>query len=1132
MKHVGFIRWYDRGKGFGVISTCFIGRKNCEDVFIHKSCWNGRNSISSDFPLCFELRERESYEKGNYEAHNCKFFDNTLDLWDFVFKCKNSNLIVDSEKGHKNIMQECVRQINDEKSASNFIGSFKKYYENHPISSLADLEDYFEGGKNIGETTFQDFLRQVCVSFSFDLRKDGFMNGVIPLYSFTDMECISLVDFLGKNDLYLLVDSNPQLYRRLLKEKILHLVHKITFDPNFDAKTYDGLNLFYKDYENCVDSKELGEFKDLVSEELLGRENEFTNRMSDLAKENNPFAIKSCLDKLSICLNSNSYGHFCLQTESIVKQNSDLLCVLNLMTMKVIAIDEDYILEGLQNGMIESIDMCLDLIEKSTFFSSYLSYMALLVSLAKEGNKSSVLRWYKERTDIRTVERTEKIKNLIKETLREEESVFIDYLPLYMEFLGEDYVYDVTIEFLRKTHDSLRPLSQIVNLKNADSYVGRIINFLVQAPHTEKDLIDSKFVKPLCEKCKNFEFINSEYIEDVLKVYAVNTHEFEKTLIYSLSFEEIVKKNIEVFLLSYLSPQSYMVLWEKEKCDFLPDQYLNVFFDDKLGKYSKIDNWIEDGRIKQNGVYRAMINALKNTKSVYAHKSFKTQFNIYNYLLNKRWGTDYLMDVNQTWKDYFDWYNNMSPISYEKICDYFILFPENAQIKIFKYLFLCINMGEMQIGVNDLQNLNHCHPDFLQCGEAQKPQMCFSVSFVIEALKLYEQSHEFSMGKSLNELLYQNLRRRRLPTVESFFDPCMGKKRRQLPTKENVKKFIYPYLDKADVRWYVIDFPYDSAVVEELKTISGRQYDRWYKIWRVPENSIVQLEIFAKKNKFAFLKRDQEEKKVGASFTSLSFDDNDFRDAVWFSSELQESKEKSQLAFCEGYESQKEYGVWWCVGHFPCNDCTIQIHSSCDWEKYTLLDFCYILGYEVAEKNRYGQFEFGNYVRFVAQINRLKNLIVRLTCKRCGGVLYPKELNYSVNAVTTFYCDNKECTEYQKGIYLNHCYNRRCGSVIDSRESIQCTNGLYICKECGTCCTKGMFEYRLKRLKEVGCSNNRLLEDLNSKIEHGLDHTNKILCYKCGNEISLPTTTDTVCEKCGSPITYLFKMYNDNRYKF
>ena len=66
MKHVGFIRWYDREKGFGVISTCFIGRKSCEDVFIHKSCWNGRNSISSDFPLCFELRERESYEKGNY----------------------------------------------------------------------------------------------------------------------------------------------------------------------------------------------------------------------------------------------------------------------------------------------------------------------------------------------------------------------------------------------------------------------------------------------------------------------------------------------------------------------------------------------------------------------------------------------------------------------------------------------------------------------------------------------------------------------------------------------------------------------------------------------------------------------------------------------------------------------------------------------------------------------------------------------------------------------------------------------------------------------------------------------------------------------------------------------------------
>lgn len=97
-----------------------------------------------------------------------------------------------------------------------------------------------------------------------------------------------------------------------------------------------------------------------------------------------------------------------------------------------------------------------------------------------------------------------------------------------------------------------------------------------------------------------------------------------------------------------------------------------------------------------------------------------------------------------------------------------------------------------------------------------------------------------------------------------------------------------------------------------------------------------------------------------------------------------------------------------------------------------------------------------NYINKInGSINRKQEILSHMFCSKCGRLMRPNyrfaKKPHAAYSLTMFSCPN---IEYEVGhdedIYLNHCYNSECHSVIDSRQSHKHPdNGWVICLNCG-----------------------------------------------------------------------------------
>lgn len=205
----------------------------------------------------------------------------------------------------------------------------------------------------------------------------------------------------------------------------------------------------------------------------------------------------------------------------------------------------------------------------------------------------------------------------------------------------------------------------------------------------------------------------------------------------------------------------------------------------------------------------------------------------------------------------------------------------------------------------------------------------------------------------------------------------------------------------------------------------------------------------------------------------------------------------SGVVYCEGRKSpnldrshQKPF--WWCRNSMCFEPCRSD-HGNEDWKNYTLKDFLRILKIPI-EDEMYGS--------FLGWINRINTLLSRLNCRGCKKILKPKnQANYSFYRVNSFICDNNDCN-HKETVYLNHCLNGKCQHLIDSRDSVKCENGMFICSnpKCGDCCSTEVFAKRINNLK----INGRPVPDrIQYIVDHDLGHKGKVsFCFKCGSEMN------------------------------
>jgi hypothetical protein len=191
---------------------------------------------------------------------------------------------------------------------------------------------------------------------------------------------------------------------------------------------------------------------------------------------------------------------------------------------------------------------------------------------------------------------------------------------------------------------------------------------------------------------------------------------------------------------------------------------------------------------------------------------------------------------------------------------------------------------------------------------------------------------------------------------------------------------------------------------------------------------------------------------------------------------------------------------WWCANQ-KCWEPSRRLHNSKEWEQYTLWDFMEILELPHQEKD---------YEIFLSVINKANNFFEHLNCKDCGHLLYPKgKSKYAYWGVNLFSCRNNKCSQEDQEIYLSHCINGFCPTVIDSRTSKKCCPegyssqecGWYICNFCLACCTTEKIE---KRKFVIECYQH---EEYNC---HNTGHMNQgvICCNKCGSQMKLAFNND------------------------
>jgi predicted RNA-binding protein with RPS1 domain len=1126
VEYLGMLKWYDDNKGFGVISAILPQDTRTCEFFFHHSSWERGGYVPTTKPLAFEIKER--FLKGGYETSRCTVFSGTPEQWRILFNNMEYNINVNMKYGKKNLMYECISSICSSDMANNFLDEYAAYYANHVPSNIDEMLIYLAGGKNINVPEYQNFVRSLAKRLSFDEKCELLKNDKIGLYAFSDEECIEMAESLDKSQYTSFRETTPSLYLKIVGKKIKILCSNFDFQyESRDSKPsqYELLNSLFGEFKATSTEEETNKLQREISIQIDAREPCLSERIMEIFNGYNPEHNILLLQKLFTfpdCINDETVQRLRNVADDFIRENRSFNEYLNCMSAGIIDTHEEYVLEGI--NLINSRNINFVVSAESKFDKDF-SAKVLFEYLKRTKDIDTVLKWYCELPSLQSDERTTVLISYISEMNLSLKSSFIDDVVKFIPILGHDFVLTLTEDYLIHTHDTKPIIDQLSCVTG--EYYDNLCAFLFNFHKSHGSLIDENFVEPLCQSRLSFFHpnLNNEYIITIIQLYIDNFSSFEKAMSIANEYNSEVAFQIEKYLASTLERKKYMQLWEDDICRRLPDGYLDDYFDDNEYKYEKAEEWLKKERLSSTTIIEVLERTLKRNNGVPYYRYFRTECLIYFFLLDKQGDAPSLSLIEDEHRELFEWTRQMSYKDFDTVCSIFVLMPESIQIKLLKFIFLCIAEGKYRINASDLKNLENCQPIYKNYDCADKPHMSFSVSVIIESLCAYENEGHFIGSEEFYMLFYKYNINRNYTRIGSFFDRCQGKFKRSYPDKDEIvklNKVIFPIKDSRGGIQYIINFPYSAQMVNNVKEIPGRSYHPQFRIWFAPESSYREIKKFAMNYNFLLLHRIYSVSDIGETAEQLLAN---YTDIEYWESAIGVSKLKKwdeympHITFCEGRESQKDEDVWWCVGHNPCHKSAVTHHSKENWQDYTLYDFCKILGFDLAEENKYGHFRFGQYTLFVTSINTFIEMANHMYCKECGEILYPIESNYSVENSTIFQCVNKECSQYHKKVYLNHCYNKKCRGIIDSREEARCSNGLVICKDCGTCCSTEMFGYRLDRLRKAGAR--YIPQWLIDKFENKEGHLekNRYYCYNCGTLLK-GDVSNTVCESCGCQINY------------
>ncbi len=561
-----------------------------------------------------------------------------------------------------------------------------------------------------------------------------------------------------------------------------------------------------------------------------------------------------------------------------------------------------------------------------------------------------------------------------------------------------------------------------------------------------------------------------------------------------------------------LSTEQYFDLWKKGIGKIFPQEAIFTFISYKSEEIYQIQNWIKSGLCNINQIGPVLLNALKSITEIKDRRGFYIKLRCIKCLVELDLNyVSIILEMNHPFDKLILWFLELSAdFSFGVLQRKFIYFSPDDQVKIIKRLFYLKHHGKIDFTIEELDNIVRADLDIFLSNERFNDDFVLDVStsLVIELIKNFKSQGRFLADSELLKIVLHDIGKdkKRKFNIEKYFEKCLGRMSAKWNWETAGK--IFKRQIGYDI-YFTVEFEYDSDLVEKIKMIPGRRYDTNNKIWIIPLTSEEQVIKFGRDNDFFF-----------------SYGNNNYSNNTHLAI-LERKDVPSGIKFCEGRlankrDSKLDKQFWWCT-NLPClKNCeTEHLKMEDNYNDLTLLDFLKISEINVDENSNYGFFPNGRYYQMMSQVNRFNRLLEKLYCHSCEEIMFPVESsNFAAYTVVRFSCQNNSCSEHGKEVYLNHCLDGKCNCIIDSRVSKKCQNGLYVCANCGGCCSHEMLSRRLNNLKTTGgVIHQKLVECVEMKLGH--KEKNMYFCYKCSSLM-----TEVIDDINGGPA--FFKCMNLN----
>lgn len=561
--------------------------------------------------------------------------------------------------------------------------------------------------------------------------------------------------------------------------------------------------------------------------------------------------------------------------------------------------------------------------------------------------------------------------------------------------------------------------------------------------------------------------------------------------------------------------------WKAGLYDYFPAIYFeDVILGDREDNYNDLKEYLRSEKVPKSDAIDLLYKGLSK------HQSFSNRYDFYKVFYHIKTLSEIdanflerILAYNNPFFKVCLWFNqNIDEFDFNVLAKKFIYFNPKDQVKIIKRLFYLADLGKMTLTVKMLESLTRIDADLFAIISKEHPCIPIDISteVIVQALSSISETGKFSIDKDVFEILFNSLQyTTKYIKISEYFDECCGRITLQrtadntalgkITKKDNM--FLVEIFTTITSRAYSHYYgPYERQVrnvrfedmLQAIRNIDGRRWNKERDAWEVPVTSEEELYEFARNYSV--------EIEGDPNYHLRNFREN-------------KDGQPYGIEFCEGRpapdrDNYTNREFLWCRNG-KCFHRQISTHSLNDYENYTLLDFCRILGVNTDSADcNHRVVRYGKYLTFSSMINRVNNILDHLYCRECGQMLVPSNLtNYHTHLVTNFHCDNPNCSQYRKNIYISKCFNWKCNGIIDKRDSKTCPNGWVICPKCGSCCSNRTVSQRIEHLRELNLPIPATLYDF-IRLRAGHLEKREFFCSECGVQMERLDYDRFFCPQC------------------